>query len=54
MQINIATKELVVAVSKQSFEDKLFAGTSGNLSIFDREQDALYITPTSPIQPATA
>jgi L-ribulose-5-phosphate 4-epimerase len=47
MQINIATKELVVAVSKQSFEDKLFAGTSGNLSIFDREQDALYITPTS-------
>lgn len=47
MQIDRTLKELIVEVSKRSYEDKLFAGTSGNLSVFDREQGLLYITPTS-------
>lgn len=47
MRINPALKELVCEVTKQSFADKLFAGTSGNLSVFDREENVMYITPTS-------
>lgn len=37
----------IVAVAKQAFEEKLFAGTSGNLSIFCRAQSLMLITPTS-------
>lgn len=33
--------------AKQSYEEQLFAGTSGNLSVYDREQDIMVITPTS-------
>lgn len=33
--------------SKQSYAEKLFAGTSGNLSVYDREQEVMVITPTS-------
>ena len=40
-------KQLIAEVTKQSYADKLVAGTSGNLSIFDREQNLMYITPTS-------
>lgn len=31
----------------QSYAEKLFAGTSGNLSVYDREQGVMVITPTS-------
>ena len=40
-------KEEVCRWAKQSYEEKLFAGTSGNLSVYDREQDIMVITPTS-------
>ena len=40
-------KEEVCRWAKQSYEEKLFAGTSGNLSLYDREQDIMVITPTS-------
>ena len=39
-------KEEITAASKRAFEQKLFAGTSGNLSIYDRAADRLYITPS--------
>ena len=37
-------KETIVNMSKHAFEQKLFAGTSGNLSI--REGETVYITPS--------
>ncbi len=40
-------KVQVVEFSKRAFEQKLFAGTSGNLSVFAREQGRVYITPSS-------
>ena len=40
-------KEEVCRWAKQSYEEKLFAGTSGNLSLYDRGQDIMVITPTS-------
>ena len=40
-------KHEVCRWAKQSYEEKLFAGTSGNLSLYDREQDIMVITPTS-------
>ena len=40
-------KEAVCAWSKQSYEEKLFAGTSGNLSVFDHESGIMVVTPTS-------
>ena len=32
---------------KQSYAEKLFAGTSGNLSVYDKDQNVMVITPTS-------
>lgn len=40
-------KESVYQWTKRSYEEKLFSGTSGNLSCYDREKDILVITPTS-------
>ena len=40
-------KEAVCSWAKQSYEEKLFAGTSGNLSVYDSEQGIMAITPTS-------
>lgn len=40
-------KQAVCNWSKQCYAEKLFAGTSGNLSIYDREQGLMVITPTS-------
>ncbi len=39
-------KKQVTAYSKQAFAQKLFAGTSGNLSVYIREEDKMYITPS--------
>ena len=41
------TKALLLQVTKQAYADKMFAATSGNLSIFDRETGRMYITPSS-------
>lgn len=40
-------RQAVCDWSKQSYAEKLFAGTSGNLSVYDREQGVMVITPTS-------
>ncbi|XMB66997.1 class II aldolase/adducin family protein [Mycoplasmatota bacterium zrk1] len=40
-------KEEVLKYSKDAFAGKLFAGTSGNLSVFDRENKVMAITPSS-------
>ena len=40
-------KEAVCAWAKQSYAEKLFAGTSGNLSVYDQESGRMVITPTS-------
>lgn len=40
-------KQTVYDWTKQSYNEALFAGTSGNLSIYDRENDVMVITPTS-------
>lgn len=40
-------KEEVVSYAKQSYKEQLFAGTSGNLSMFDRETGVMAITPSS-------
>ena len=40
-------KEAVCAWAKQSYAEKLFAGTSGNLSVYDQESGLMVITPTS-------
>lgn len=37
----------VLEMAKQSYREGLFAGTSGNLSCYDREAGAMYITPSS-------
>lgn len=44
---NVEMKEAVCAWAKQSYEEKLFAGTSGNLSVYNRESGVMVITPTS-------
>ena len=46
----MTTQEMRRAVwtrARQCYAEKLFAGTSGNLSVYDREQDLMVITPTS-------
>lgn len=43
----IEAKQELLALAKRGFMAKLFAGTSGNLSIFLREENAVVITPTS-------
>ncbi|MCX4353453.1 MAG: class II aldolase/adducin family protein [Lachnospiraceae bacterium] len=40
-------REILLAYTKKAYENKLFAGTSGNLSIYDDENDCIYITPSS-------
>lgn len=40
-------REAVCACAKQSYAEKLFAGTSGNLSVFDAASGLMCITPTS-------
>ncbi|MEY8388544.1 class II aldolase/adducin family protein [Oscillospiraceae bacterium 38-13] len=40
-------RQAVCAWARQCYAEKLFAGTSGNLSVYDREQDVMVITPTS-------
>ena len=40
-------RQTVCDWSKQSYAEKLFAGTSGNLSIYDKDQNVMVITPTS-------
>lgn len=41
------TKQLVLDTTKQAYAQGLFAGTSGNLSIYDRSNGYIYITPSS-------
>lgn len=40
-------KQLVLETTKRAYALGLFAGTSGNLSIYDAEKDEIYITPSS-------
>ena len=40
-------KSQMVEVCQRAFENKLFAGTSGNLSVYLREEEKMLITPTS-------
>ena len=40
-------KVKVLNKSKEAYAEKMFAGTSGNLSIYDRENSIMAITPTS-------
>ena len=40
-------RETVAQTAKKAYADKLFAATSGNLSIYDRENGRMYITPGS-------
>lgn len=42
-----AMREAVCRWAKQCYGEKLFAGTSGNLSVYDREAGLMVITPTS-------
>ena len=39
--------ELLRVTRRAYFQDRMFAATSGNLSIFDRERGVIYITPSS-------
>lgn len=41
------TKAALVKQAQQAFMDKMFAATSGNLSVYDRETARMYITPGS-------
>ena len=41
------TKAALVKQAQQAYMDKMFAATSGNLSIYDREAGRMYITPGS-------
>jgi len=40
-------KQHLVDMAKKAYADKMFAATSGNLSIYDRENGRMYITPGS-------
>lgn len=40
-------KQHLVDMAKRAYADKMFAATSGNLSIYDRENGRMYITPGS-------
>ena len=40
-------KKHLVEMAKKAYADKMFAATSGNLSIYDRENGRMYITPGS-------
>ncbi len=47
MDVVVELKEEMVAVCKSAYEEKLFAGTSGNLSVFLKERGEMLITPSS-------
>lgn len=40
-------KELLLEYTKRAYANKLFAGTSGNLSVYDTDNNLIYITPSS-------
>lgn len=40
-------RKKLLEVTKQSYQEALFAGTSGNISYYDHELDEMYITPGS-------
>lgn len=40
-------KRELLAMVKKAYAEGMFAGTSGNLSIYDREEDSMLITPSS-------
>lgn len=40
-------RETVSATARKSFEEGLVAGTSGNVSVMDREHEKVYITPSN-------
>lgn len=40
-------KKLVLEYAKKAYHEKLMAGTSGNMSIYDRESGLMVITPSS-------
>lgn len=41
------TKKVLLNMTHRSYEEALFAGTSGNLSIYDRQKGIMIITPSS-------
>lgn len=41
------TKKILLNMTHRSYEEALFAGTSGNLSVYDREKETMIITPSS-------
>lgn len=41
-----SARQTVLEYAKRSYEEKLFQGTSGNLSIYDRESGCMAITPS--------
>ena len=41
------TKKILLKMAHRSYEEALFAGTSGNLSVYDREKETMIITPIS-------
>lgn len=47
MQIDRNICSRIVETAQQAYAEKLFAGTSGNLSVYDRKNGLMYITPTS-------
>lgn len=40
-------RELLLEYTRKAYENKLFAGTSGNLSMYDNENERIFITPSS-------
>lgn len=40
-------REKLLSISKDLYKEKLVAGTSGNISMYDKEKDLMIITPSS-------
>ena len=47
MKINQEVKICIQKIAEKSSREGLVAGTSGNVSYFDRENELLYITPSN-------
>ncbi len=45
--INKEIQSMIVETAQNAYEEKLIAGTSGNVSFYDRENGVMYITPTN-------
>lgn len=45
--MNAKTRQELLAMSQKAYREALFAGTSGNLSIYDRKNGCMLITPSS-------